>query len=243
MLKTINGGIQPTKATKYSAGIDLYANEDVVIGAGETVMIGVGVTIDVDYIKEIFIENSCEGAVEYAKRFYNDDYKKWFDSLKIGVDDRFEFELYKGMPLPTEEDIKGFGFDFKYDEEYLDYYGLLFNGIGMEEFLERHYLELHPRSSLRAKGLMSNTGIIDLDYKDEIKIIIHNPMKRIELLDNSITSAFRFRNCELGGFKNDNFKIKKGDKIAQILLKEHKGYLFGIESNEERKGGFGSTDK
>ena len=53
----------------------------------------------------------------------------------------------------------------------------------------------------------------------EIKIIIHN--------------------FSYGG----NFKIKKGDKIAQILLKEHKTYLFGIESDKERLGGFGSTDK
>jgi len=37
-------------------------------------------------------------------------------------------------------------------------------------------------------------------------------------------------------------QIKKGDKIAQILLKEHKGYLLGIETEEERVGGFGSTD-
>ena len=36
MLKVINGGFEPTRATKYSAMVDLYANADVVIGAGET---------------------------------------------------------------------------------------------------------------------------------------------------------------------------------------------------------------
>ncbi len=173
MLKTINGGIEPTKATKYSVGIDLYANEDVVIGAGETKIIGLGVKIDLDFIERMFI----------------------------------------------------------YDDE------------TFQKFLEGHYLELHPRSSLRAKGLIAGVGIIDLDYPSEIKIIIHNLAGEIELLDRDILLAKDYGTSTLTGFENDNFEIKKGDKIAQILLKEHKGYLFGIESDEERKGGFGSTDK
>jgi len=37
------------------------------------------------------------------------------------------------------------------------------------------------------------------------------------------------------------FQIKKGDKIAQITLLEHKSYLFGIDTKEEPKGGFGNT--
>jgi dUTPase len=43
-------------------------------------------------------------------------------------------------------------------------------------------------------------------------------------------------------FSND-FYIHKGDKIAQIMLCPHKTYLFGIESEDERTGGFGSTDR
>ena len=184
MLKTINGGIQPTKATKYSAGIDLYANEDVGIGAGETVMVGLGVCIDLKYLlknleKEIGFEHKCgtilvgEAKEEYCKK-------------KNELENKFE------------------------------------------TFCKTHYFELHPRSSLRAKGLIAGVGIIDLDYKDEIKIIIHKPLTMFEVVNDVY---------------DEDFIIKKGDKIAQILLKEHKGYLFDIESDEERKGGFGSTDK
>jgi len=36
--------------------------------------------------------------------------------------------------------------------------------------------------------------------------------------------------------------IRKGDKVAQCTLKEHKGYLMGYESDVIREGGFGSTD-
>ena len=51
--------------------------------------------------------------------------------------------------------------------------------------------------------------------------------------------------CKSTDFEREKFKVidKKGDKIAQCTLKEHKGYLLGIESDAERKGGFGSTDK
>lgn len=37
------------------------------------------------------------------------------------------------------------------------------------------------------------------------------------------------------------YKIKRGDKIAQIMLCEHKTSLLGIESEEDRRGGYGST--
>lgn len=93
----------------------------------------------------------------------------------------------------------------------------------IEIFLKSNYLQLEPRSSLRAKGLQAGTGIIDLDYKDEIMIILHNPFRA----DKSQESL--------------EFKINKGKKIAQIMLCEHKSYLFGIETEEERTGGFGST--
>lgn len=88
--------------------------------------------------------------------------------------------------------------------------------MNYNEFRKCNYLQLEPRSSLRVKGLQAGTGIIDLDYPDEIKLILH-------------ASDFPPR-------------IKRGDKVAQILLKEHKTYLLGIDTDEERVGGFGSTD-
>ena len=37
--------------------------------------------------------------------------------------------------------------------------------------------------------------------------------------------------------------IKKGDKVVQISLEQHKTHMFGIRSDDERIGGFGSTGK
>lgn len=64
----------------------------------------------------------------------------------------------------------------------------------------------------------------------EIKIIIHNPITDIDEI--GIT---------FGVLDRPTFEIKKGDRIAQITLLEHKGYLFGIDSDVVRDGGLGST--
>ena len=93
--------------------------------------------------------------------------------------------------------------------------------------MSTHFLELHPRSSLRAKGLIIGVGVIDLDYPGELGLIVQNPIIA----------------CGEWGHYEHNYSIKKGDKRAQCTLVEHKGYLLGIESEVERVGGFGSTTK
>ena len=104
-----------------------------------------------------------------------------------------------------------------------------------EDFIKSHYLQLEPRSSLRTKGLIAGTGIIDLDYKDEIMIILHNPVYKVD-------TYYQGGSIDLGCFNGGtHFKIEKGDKIAQILLKEHKTYLMGVDTEDERVGGLGST--
>lgn len=168
MLTTIKGGITPTKGSKYSAAVDLYANEDVIIGAGETAIIGLGVVIDSKGLTEAVVID-CEGYLRPHT---------------------------------------------------------------IDQFLEQHYLQLEPRSSIRTKGLQAGTGIIDLDYKDEIKLILTNPLCKVQ-----------FGEMNKGCNGENVYQIKKGDKIAQIMLKEHKTFLMGIESNDERTGGLGSTGK
>ena len=71
--------------------------------------------------------------------------------------------------------------------------------------------------------------------QDEIKIIIHNPLKLKWW--NEQNENYLFPKVK----SDTNFTIKKGDKIAQILIKEHQGYLLGVESDDERTGGFRSN--
>jgi len=109
----------------------------------------------------------------------------------------------------------------------------------ISDFKKTHYLQLMLRSSLGKKGLIlpNGVGVIDLDYQDELMMIIHNPI--------------RYKNAKIGD-KGEfilfnsymvNEVIKKGDRIGQITLLEHKSYLFGIDSKETRNGGFGSSGK
>lgn len=135
--------------------------------------------------------------------------------VKLGV--KLDLDLIKNKLLEI------------YREPYID--------EGMNEFLKSHYLEVALRSSLGVKGLIiaNGIGIIDLDYPDEIGLIVHNP-NHIRLSENKSTGDMWIKDL-----KND-FKISKGDKVAQCTLKEHKGYLMGYESDVVRRGGFGSTD-
>lgn len=111
----------------------------------------------------------------------------------------------------------------------------------IEVFLKKHYLQLEPRSSFRASGLIAGTGIIDIDYKDEIKIVYNNFSAENCLIDE-YGEIVKDKDMYDVGHKFDKvFRIKKGDKVAQIMLCEHKTYLFGIKTEAERKGGFGST--
>ena len=91
-----------------------------------------------------------------------------------------------------------------------------FKAAKLEDFMSTHYVALEPRSSIRAKGILSSTGIIDLDYKEEIAIILTNTSE-------------------------SHFRVLKGNRIAQCMLLQHSTSLFGIESTTERTSGFGST--
>lgn len=175
MLKETVSWCKPTRATKYSACVDLYAKEDIIIGAGCTPIVNLGVKIDID-------------------------------ELDVDVSGDYKFARRNNASDETLIRIK---------EQQKD------------NFMKSHYLELHPRSSLRAKGLIIGVGVIDLDYPNEIGLIVHNPIDYTTFHNESYTE----------------YIIKKGDKVAQCTLKEHKGYLLGIESDTERNGGFGSTDK
>ena len=129
MFKTIDGGKLPQRATRYSSGFDVFANEDKVIGAGCTELIGLGIALDIE------IKNN-EFQIQHYKRNANS-----------------------------------------------------------------HFLELHIRSSLRAKGLTSlGTGVSDIDYDQEIKMVIHNPIFGV----NEYGSY--------GSNKLDCYEIKKATK-------------------------------
>ena len=97
-------------------------------------------------------------------------------------------------------------------------------GISMA-FSENYEIQIRPRSGLAAKkniSVLNTPGTIDSDYRGEIKVIIYN-------------------------HGNENFVIKNGDRIAQMILTP----VIKMELEETNElpetirgdGGFGSTGK
>ena len=173
MFEVLDEVCTPKRGTKYSAYIDLFARENVVIEAGQTKIVKLGIKLDLKQMESIAHENRGVYGVNW-----------WL------------------------------------------------------KFLKSNYLEVALRSSLGAKGLViaNGIGIIDLDYGDEIGLIVHNPINRnnMQIIDyQDGTTNIRY----------ESFNINKGDKVAQCTLKEHKGYLMGYDSDAVRNGGFGSTGK
>ena len=101
-------------------------------------------------------------------------------------------------------------------------------------YLSSHYLEVALRSSLAVKGLIiaNGTGKVDLDYPNEIGLIVHNPINLNFICDYLANNDYK---------KYSNFKIKKGDKVAQCTIAPHEGFLMGYETDVVRTSGFGST--
>lgn len=162
MFTVLDEVCEPKRATEYSACVDLFAREDVIIGAGETKIIPLGVDID--------LEQLC-----HSWYFYTE-----------------------------QNNIDG----------------------SWEHFLKSHYLALFIHYSLAPKGLIipNGQGVIDLDYADEIGLIVHNPFSDKDIRINGDMSMEFIPDEKYGGFK-----ISKGDKVAQCTLMEHKSYLMVYE--------------
>lgn len=84
-------------------------------------------------------------------------------------------------------------------------------------------IQVRPRSGLAAKhgiGILNTPGTIDSDYRGEVKVILFN-------------------------FGIEDFIIKRGDRIAQMVLsKIYKAIFeetFDLEDSKRGEGGFGHT--
>ena len=103
-------------------------------------------------------------------------------------------------------------------------------GVNTLRAQKGYFLGLYLRSSLGAKGLIlpNGVGVIDIDYKDEIQMIVHNPLK------------------DGAGYENKSFEIKKSERIGQLIIQKHYGFEFLDDSyrkKTKRVGGIGSTNE
>lgn len=98
--------------------------------------------------------------------------------------------------------------------------------VGLKMFIPLgYYGSIASRSGLASNHFVfTAAGIIDSDYRGEIKILLFN-------------------------FSNVPYQVKKGDHIAQIIYKQHVSPQLikcdpdELPESERGEGGFGSTQK
>lgn len=139
----------------------------------------------------------------------------------MGVQVKLLSNCYKAPKRMTRGSA---GFDFYCCEDVtIPQYDTVLVKLGVKtKFDNDMYMQLKSRSSLEMKGLTLKAGVIDSDYRDEICAMFYNG------------------SC-------GDFKLKKGDRICQgIFMKICVDDMVEVESfddkNNERKGGFGSTN-
>lgn len=149
--------------------------------------------------------------------------------------------LSNDIELPTYANIGDAGMDIRASEDVI----ILPNETkiiktGLKVAIPVGYeLQVRPRSGLSVNTplrVANSPGTIDSGYRGEIGIIISN---------TSLTNDNTYLISEKGN-KQGSYQIKKGDRIAQIVLKKYEVIDFikidNIENIEgNRDGGFGSS--
>ncbi|MAT58431.1 MAG: dUTP diphosphatase [Ignavibacteriae bacterium] len=138
-------------------------------------------------------------------------------------------ENFNDIPLPKYETDGSAGLDIRAAVENdviinSGKIGFISTNLSVE-IPEGYEIQVRPRSGLAVKhgiGILNSPGTIDSDYRGEIKIILFN-------------------------FGENNFTVKRGDRIAQLIIsKVYKADLVETENlnqSSRGSGGFGHTGK
>ena len=95
-------------------------------------------------------------------------------------------------------------------------------GVSLEDTSSKYWYQILCRSSLAAKGVSVRGGVIDNDYRGEIKVILFHSGQ-------------------------DSIHFKAGDRVAQLVVHEMCTPTFqevteDLGTTERGQGGFGSTN-
>lgn len=95
-------------------------------------------------------------------------------------------------------------------------------GLAINKLPDGTYARIAPRSGLAVKGLIVNAGVVDADYRGEVKVVIFNTTR-------------------------EPFIIEEGDRIAQLILEKivyaEPVLVHSLDDSERGDGGFGSTGR
>lgn len=133
-------------------------------------------------------------------------------------------KLHTDAIIPTKGSARAAGYDlYALEDTVLPVMKTTKVRTGIAVSIPEHcYGKIAPRSSLGAKGITVNGGVVDSDYRGEIIVLLQST--------------------------EQEYYIKKGERIAQLILEkyEHESMLFRateLDSTDRGEGGFGSTGK
>jgi len=131
--------------------------------------------------------------------------------------------LNKNAQLPTRGDPFAAGLDLYASEDHLvtKKQTLVSTGVAMA-IPEGYFGNIRSRSGMAYKhGVFTEAGIIDSSYRGEIKVLMYT--------------------------NSEDYQIKKGDRIAQLIIQPYSTMnpvqVNTLDTTERGNGGFGSTGK
>ncbi len=133
-------------------------------------------------------------------------------------------KLYDSSRVPTKGHMNDAGWDlYSFETISVPSGATVLVSTGISVALPKGYVGLiWDRSSMGVKGVHRHAGVIDCNYRGEIKVCLHNTTKH-------------------------PYHIEKGDRIAQMLIQEAPNFIqhvvHELDSTTRGDGGFGSTGK
>eukprot|EP00435_Cladocopium_sp_Y103_P010224 s4469_g2.t1 len=158
--------------------------------------------------------------VDMCSRFGVDTLRRWIQRKEPGLKVKL---MHEAATVPTRGTEGSAGLDLTTVEEYkipAGEYMLIRTGIAVE-LPYGTYGRIASRSSLASRGLQIGGGVIDRDYRGEIKVLMYNH------------SAMEFW-------------VRPGDRVAQLIVEKvmevQVQQVDSLSSTARGLGGFGSTN-
>lgn len=91
------------------------------------------------------------------------------------LEDYFDIELANGATMPQRATMGSVGFDLACLEDFeLVDKAIVETGITLKAKSNEYYAQIMSRSGLATKGVIAAGGVIDLDYRGSLKVILLN---------------------------------------------------------------------
>jgi deoxyuridine 5'-triphosphate nucleotidohydrolase len=103
------------------------------------------------------------------------------------------------------------------------------------------YLRIAPRSSLGVRGIHVLAGVVDSDYRGEIKVVLYMGPESNTSIFRSLGASSEFECQEI-----KKHLLPAGSKICQLIPEKHEPQIScqwsdALSESERGAGGFGST--